>query len=116
MLDFEESHGRLPNEGDIPVLSKRRRAEDVALDVRACQGLSGCDVVIYVASLECVPDGSYEDEIELVTRINPRTIGVLNKREAARGTDRATAVAPVPSNFHVGPKSRLSARSPCHRK
>ncbi|HEY2091271.1 MAG TPA: GTPase domain-containing protein [Thermoanaerobaculia bacterium] len=50
-------------------------AEKVAL-----RAIASADVVIYVGSLETVPGDTHRDELHLIAKVNPRIIGLLNKR------------------------------------
>ncbi|MEA5569538.1 GTPase [Calothrix sp. UHCC 0171] len=51
----------------------------LSYDLSAVEALNKSDVVIYVASLSNVPDGSHKEEISIVKRICPKVVGVLNQ-------------------------------------
>lgn len=56
--------------------------EEFRFDQRAYDAVRSSDAVIYVASLEVVPDRSHSREIELVKSAQHRVIGLLNKGRA----------------------------------
>src|SRR5262249_10827957 len=60
----------------IPKAYDRSRLK---FDEIASHTIQGSDVVLYVSSLESVPDDSHQDEIALIRRGQPRIVGILNK-------------------------------------
>jgi GTP-binding protein EngB required for normal cell division len=54
----------------------------IKYDIEAINALEQSHVVVYVANLCVVPDDSYEEEISLIRKIQPRVLAVLNQRSA----------------------------------
>ena len=48
-------------------------------DLDAISSIKESDIVIYVCALSVAPDETYEDEIEVVRRIQPKVVAVLNQ-------------------------------------
>lgn len=59
-------------------LSKRNQ-EKFKYDLDAIHSIKQSDIVLYLANLSVVPDNTHEDEIEVLKKIQPRIIGILNQ-------------------------------------
>jgi len=52
---------------------------DLTYDRRAIKAIVGSDVVLYVASLEAVPDNSHEMELNFIQTVQPNIVAILSK-------------------------------------
>jgi len=55
------------------------KKEKMALDLDAINSIEQSDIVIYLVNLSVAYDGSYEDEMEVVRRVQPKTVAILNQ-------------------------------------
>ncbi|MEP0854829.1 GTPase domain-containing protein [Trichocoleus sp. DQ-U1] len=53
--------------------------EKMALDLDAIKSIEQSDIVIYLVNLSVTYDGGYKDEMEIVRRVQPKTIAILNQ-------------------------------------
>ncbi|MBP0032706.1 MAG: hypothetical protein J7524_05990 [Roseofilum sp. Belize BBD 4] len=73
---------------DGQTLSPRNQGR-VKHDIEAIPFIKNSNVVLYVASLSTVPDDTHEDEIDVVTRINGKVVGIVNQyHKNFRGSSR----------------------------
>jgi len=56
-----------------------KNQEKLTLDLDAINSIKQSDVVVYVVNLSITHDGSYEDEIEVVKRVQTKTVAILNQ-------------------------------------
>lgn len=66
--------------------------EKLKYDLEALESIKQSDVVIYVGNLSVVPDDSYKEEIDVVKKIQPKVIAILNgyHKESQASTTEAT--------------------------
>ncbi|MBD2542842.1 GTPase [Planktothricoides raciborskii] len=56
-----------------------RNQEKFKYDLDAIDSIKQSDIVLYLANLSVVPDETHQDEVEVIKKIQPRIIGILNQ-------------------------------------
>lgn len=69
-------------------LMKLRKDKKFNHDFEAIDAISNSDIAIYVANAETAPGNPHDDELSLVTCIQPNVIGVLNKAYSVKDNDK----------------------------
>lgn len=76
---------------DNETLSLRNR-EKSTYDIEAIDSIKRSDVVIYLGNLSVVPNDNHKDEIDVVKKIQPRIIAVLNQYHSNEKASSKTKV------------------------
>jgi ribosome biogenesis GTPase A len=56
-----------------------RNQEKFKYDLDAIESIKQSDIVLYLANLSFVPDETHQDEVEVIKKIQPRIVGILNQ-------------------------------------
>lgn len=58
---------------------KQSFAEKLVYDIRTIEAVERSHAVLYLASLETVPDDSFTSEIEIISKLQPNILGLVTK-------------------------------------
>ncbi|MFW6359873.1 MAG: GTPase, partial [Chroococcales cyanobacterium] len=57
----------------------QRNEEKIKFDKEAIKYIEESNIVLYVGNLSIVPDDTHKDEIDVVLKIKPKVVGILNQ-------------------------------------